>query len=240
MIFDTSKSKVYTGKMNYLKRGFLFYACASCMLLVQFVIYLVNSNYWESLDFTGGLYYLIAALGQAFLFTLIPWVILYLPFTWWQKCRNVGTILFTCAIFLLNVLAYLNGIVFQLYKFHINGFVLDLAFGGGGSQVFVFNNTLILHGVLIGLLILLFTLAVVFIAYRYARYVTSKQVKIGIYLFLFSCIAPQLTHAYAAAANVNSIMEVSACLPQYYPLTANRLMLKLGVVKKEDLYVNNR
>ena len=81
MIFDTSKSKVYTGKMNYLKRGFLFYACASCMLLVQFVIYLVNSNYWESLDFTGGLYYLIAALGQAFLFTLIPWVILYLPFT---------------------------------------------------------------------------------------------------------------------------------------------------------------
>ena len=174
MIFDTSKSKVYTGKMNYLKRGFLFYACASCMLLVQFVIYLVNSNYWESLDFTGGLYYLIAALGQAFLFTLIPWVILYLPFTWWQKMRNVGTILFTCAIFLLNVLAYLNGIVFQLYKFHINGFVLDLAFGGGGSQVFVFNNTLILHGVLIGLLILLFTLAVVFIAYRYARYVTSK------------------------------------------------------------------
>ena len=81
--------------------------------------------------------------------------------------------------------------------------MLDLAFGGGGNQVFVFNNTLVLHGVLIGLLILLFTLAVVFIAYRYARYVTSKQVKIGIYLFLFSCIAPQLTHAYAAAANVS-------------------------------------
>ena len=239
MMFDTSKSGGCTERVNYLKRGFLFYMCASCMLLAQFAIYLVNSNYWESLNFVGGFYYLMAALGQAFLFNLIPWVILYIPFTWWRQMRKVGTILFTCAIFLLNVLAYLNGIVFQLYKFHINGFVLDLAFGGGGNQVFVFNNTLVLHGVLIGLLILLFTLAVVFIAYRYARYVTSKQVKIGIYLFLFSCIAPQLTHAYAAAANVNSITEVSACLPQFYPLTANRLMLKLGVVKKEDLYVNN-
>ena len=69
--------------------------------------------------------------------------------------RKVGTMLFTCAIFLLNVLAYLNGIVFQLYKFHINGFVLDLAFGEGGNQVFVFNDTLVLHGVFIGLLILL-------------------------------------------------------------------------------------
>ena len=225
MIFDTSKSKVYTGKMNYLKRGVLFYACASCMLLVQFVIYLVNSNYWESLNFVGGFYYLIAALGQAFLFNLIPWVVLYLPFAWWRQMRKVGTMLFTCAIFLLNVLAYLNGIVFQLYKFHINWFVLDLAFGEGGNQVFVFNDTLVLHGVFIGLLILLFTLVVIFIAYRYARYVTSKQVKIGIYLCLFSCIAPQLTHAYAAAANVNSITEVSACLPQFYPLTANRLML---------------
>ena len=104
------------------------------MLLVQFAIYLVNSNYWESLNFVGGFYYLMAALGQAFLFNLIPWVILYIPFTWWRQMQKVGTILFSCAIFLLNVLAYLNGIVFQLYKFHINGFVLDLAFGGGGNQ----------------------------------------------------------------------------------------------------------
>lgn len=152
---------------------------------------------------------------------------------------KVGTILFICVIFLLNVLAYLNGIVFQLYKFHINGFVLDLAFGGGGSQVFVFNNTLVLHGILIGVVILLFTLGVAFISFRCARYITFKHVRIGIYLFLFACIAPQLTHAYAAAANVNSVMEVSVCLPQFYPLTANRLMLKLGVIKKEDLYVNN-
>ena len=78
MMFDTSKSGGCTERVNYLKRGFLFYMCASCMLLAQFAIYLVNSNYWESLNFVGGFYYLMAALGQAFLFNLIPWVILYL------------------------------------------------------------------------------------------------------------------------------------------------------------------
>ena len=105
MMFDTSKSGVCTERVNYLKRGFLFYMCASCMLLVQFVSYLVNSNYWESLYFVGGFYYLIAALGQAFLFNLIPWVVLYLPFTWWRQMQKVGAILFTCAIFLLNGLS---------------------------------------------------------------------------------------------------------------------------------------
>ena len=53
MMFDNSKSGVCTERVNYLKRGFLFYMCASCMLLVQFVSYLVNSNYWESLYFVG-------------------------------------------------------------------------------------------------------------------------------------------------------------------------------------------
>ena len=71
MMFDTSKSGGCTERVNYLKRGFLFYMCASCMLLAQFAIYLVNSNYWESLYFVGGFYHLIAALGQAFLFNLI-------------------------------------------------------------------------------------------------------------------------------------------------------------------------
>ena len=59
MMFDTSKSGGCTERVNYLKRGFLFYMCASCMLLAQFAIYLVNSNYWESLNFVGGFYYLI-------------------------------------------------------------------------------------------------------------------------------------------------------------------------------------
>ena len=89
MMFDTSKSGGCTERVNYLKRGFLFYMCASCMLLAQFAIYLVNSNYWESLNFVGGFYYLMAALGQAFLFNLIPWVILHIPFTWWRQMRKV-------------------------------------------------------------------------------------------------------------------------------------------------------
>ena len=55
MTFNNSKSMgLHWERMNYLKRGFLLYMCASCLLLVQFVIYLVNSNYWESLNFVGG------------------------------------------------------------------------------------------------------------------------------------------------------------------------------------------
>ena len=62
VIFFTSKMAYDSEIIAILSTGisfrrFLFYMCSSCMLLVQFAIYLVNSNYWESLNFVGGFYY---------------------------------------------------------------------------------------------------------------------------------------------------------------------------------------
>ena len=105
MIFRISKSEACAKRVDYLKRGFIFYMCASCMLLVQFVLYLVNSNYFEYLNISGGFYYLLAALGQAFLFTLIPWVIFYLPFTFWRRVQKVGTVLFVTAINFISMVS---------------------------------------------------------------------------------------------------------------------------------------
>lgn len=225
-------------RKNYLRKGILLYACASFMLFIQFVVYLFSSNYLEELDIAGSVYYFVAALGQASLFTLIPWCVFYLPFVFGKYSRIIGTGLFAFAVFLVNILAYLNGIVFQLYKFHINGFVLDLVLGEGANQVFVFDRSLIIHGVLVGMLILICTLGIVYISFRCYKKVGKRVTWMGISFLLFIFISPQLTHAYAAAVNMSSITDVSTCLPQYYPLTANKLMLRLGVIKKEDLYVN--
>ena len=225
-------------RKDYLRKGFIFYTCASLMLFVQFVLYLFDSNYLDELDIAGYIYYFAAALGQAFLFMLIPWIVCFFPFTFGKCLQKVGITLFVITVFLMNTVAYLNGIVFHLYKFHINGFVLDFVFGEGAGQVFVFDRSLVIHGILIGILILVCTLGIVFVSLRWYEKVGKRVVWTGVLIFLFACIAPQLTHAYAAAANVGSITEVSTCLPQYYPLTANKLMLKLGVIKKEDLYVD--
>lgn len=226
-------------RKNYLREGLVFYACAVFMLFVQFVLCLFNSNYLEDLDIAGYMYYFIAALGQAFLFVLVPWCVCYLPFMFGKYLRMVGMTLFVITVFLMNILAYLDGIVFHLYKFHINGFVLDFVLGEGAGQVFVFDRSLVIHGILVGIFILVCTLGSMYVSFRWYREVGKRVVWTGVCLFLFACIMPQLTHAYAAAANVSSITEVSSCLPQYYPLTANKLMLKLGVIKKEDLYVDH-
>lgn len=185
------------------------------------------------------MYYSLAAMGQAFLFMLAACLVFYLPFIFKKWLRFTGTCLFVLCIFLLNIAAYFNGIVFQLYKFHINGFVLDLAFGSGASQVFVFNQALVVRGALIVLALLACTLACVYISFRLSRRIGVRSAMIGVYVFLLACIVPQLVHVYAAAVNNSAVQEVSDCLPQYYPLTANKLMLKLGVIRKEDLGTKN-
>lgn len=220
-----------TEKITRLKQGFLLLFITSVTLTVQFMLYLPE-NSWS-----GTVYYLIAAFGQATLFAAVPFIVIFLPLALCTKFYRTGlTFLFVIG-FLLNILAYTNGIVFRLYKFHINGFVLDLLFGDGGGQVFVFNNALIWQAIGIIILMLVIFLVFTYSGFKLQRFITGKHIRIYTLAAILSITVSHLAHAYAAASGQVSIQTVARYLPQFYPLTANGLMLDLGVIKKDDLYV---
>ena len=226
-------------RIDWLKKGGLLFLITTLTLVFQFFMYLITDQTSGNTTAIGYLYFLIASFGHATLFALIPFMVIFLPLTLCTKYYRTswGILVFFC--FLLNILAYINGIVFQLYKFHINGFVLDLLLGENAGQIFVFNTALVarITGHLLIVLILFCSLA--YCGYKFSRLVTAGRIKIYVSVTLLCLFLTHILHAYAAAANQSSIQNVAMCLPQFYPLTANKLMVKLGVLDNASQNIDN-
>lgn len=214
---------------NRLKLGFAIYIAGSFTLFLQFFLYLLQSNIASTTDFAGYGYYLVAAFAHAGLFALIPYL-LYILMSLACPFPRFNQGLLITFYFLLNIVAYLNGLVFQLYKFHINGLVLDMVFGQDAGQVFNFETSLILRFALTILAVGFLFSGIMWIAYRFYQRLRRRQIILYLVLFVCSTLSAHLVHAYAAASNQFSIQNVATCLPQFYPLTANKLMTKLGII----------
>lgn len=222
-------------KQIYLKTGLLFLLSITFILFLQFFNYLYTSYLSASMDKAGWVYYIFASAGHAFLFSLLPFLIIYLPLVLVTRFYKTALAILIVFYLLLGVLAYINGIVFQLYKFHINGFIMDMVFGVNAGQIFVFNSALLVKSAGILALIILIELLLLWISKKISNRISFKPITTTI-IILFCCIiVSHLGHAYAAVAGKASIENAALCLPQFYPLTANRLMQKLGVVKKDEL-----
>ena len=214
---------------NRLQLGFAIYIAGSFTLFLQFFLYLLQSNIASTTDFAGYGYYLVAAFAHAGLFALIPYL-LYILMSLACPFPRFNQGLLITFYFLLNIIAYLNGLVFQLYKFHINGLVLDMVFGQDAGQVFNFETSLILRFALTILAVGFLFSGIIWIAYRFYQRLRRRQIILYLVLFVCSTLSAHLVHAYAAASNQFSIQNVATCLPQFYPLTANKLMTKLGII----------
>jgi len=218
---------------NHLKLGFVIFIIGTITLSFQFLIYLLQSNIAVTTDVVGYGYYLLAAFSHAGLFAFIPYL-LYIFLSILIPYPRITQGLLITFYFLLNLTAYINGLVFQLYKFHINGLVIDMVFGAGAGQVFSFAPSLILKFILTILTWSIAGAGLIWLAYRFHTHLKKRYIKCYIYLFVFCIVSTHLLHAYAAASNQFSIQNVTSCLPQFYPLTANKLLAKLGITPSQN------
>ena len=189
---------------NRLQLGFAIYIAGSFTLFLQFFLYLLQSNIASTTDFAGYGYYLVAAFAHAGLFALIPYL-LYILMSLACPFPRFNQGLLITFYFLLNIIAYLNGLVFQLYKFHINGLVLDMVFGQDAGQVFNFETSLILRFALTILAVGFLFSGIIWIAYRFYQRLRRRQIILYLVLFVCSTLSAHLVHAYAAASNQFSI-----------------------------------
>lgn len=135
-----------------LSEGFIFYAISTLTIAIQFLFYLIHSPRLAMMDVGGWMFYITAACSHAALWALIPYIIsLIVAIT--VRRHQAAAITHIILVSLLNILAYIDGSVYSLYKFHINGFVLNLLVGEGNSEIFTFSFWLYLKiaGVLVGI-----------------------------------------------------------------------------------------
>ena len=130
---------------------------------------------------------------------------------------------------LIQIIAVVDYLVFALYRFHINGFVISLLTGPAANQIFVFDISMMLKAFAVGAIIIAIN---IFLVLKLARTIGSKKYRVR-YAIIGICvctIAANIIHAYGSASLNNTIIKCTEAVPYYYPIRANRLLDRLGIV----------
>lgn len=224
---------VSTSRKRIFAEGFACYLAAVGMLAAQFFLYLLRSGQADCMDAGGWCYFLASCLSHAAQVALLPWL-LSLPGAVCGR-RRVAIGLQVAGMALLCACNSLNMQVYALYRFHINGFIVNLLLGDGAGQIFEFAPMLYLRQA-----VSLAALAVLCVgagwgATRLGGRIRRRTVLSAVAVLVGTTLFAQGYHAYAAFVRKSSVLKSTLVLPYYYPLSANRLMSRLGFVPQAVL-----
>ncbi|WP_108945905.1 DUF3413 domain-containing protein [Shewanella halifaxensis] len=181
------------------------------------------------------LYIAVATIGQMGLLAVLVGLV-SLPLSL-IKALPVRLLL-TAAVFTVAlVVLYSDTQVFAQYRFHIQPVLVEMVLSGGIVE-FSISNYLFAAG----FILLVFSLQ----CGVYWLLLSRDYQPVKVVARLVSCtfiavlLTTHLVHIWASANAVNSITNFSRFLPLFYPATANRFMLKYGLVDEQQLAQNNK
>ena len=210
-----------------MKRIFVYYLIEVILLSIAFFMYMPSSFVAPAMDFCGYAYFTAACVMHSSVIMLIP-LLLCLLLTRFKLCRTAAA-LFIALASVLQLFAILDNLVYQLYRFHINGFVFNMVFSSAGLQIFDFDVMLYVKAIVVVLSVFIANFFVLKLSKRLAENITTKRISlIAIPSLLLIALFANTLNAYGAFAYKPSIVKSARMLPYYFPLTANSLMTRLG------------
>jgi membrane-anchored protein YejM (alkaline phosphatase superfamily) len=221
-------------KHTFYKSSFIYFFITSIVLGALFVSYLGGSAVAQSMDTQGWCFYVTACMSWAAVFALFPYILSTLLYAISRRERVAAT---TQVVLTIVLMAYflIDGMIYAQYRFHINGFVLDMLFSEGAGDIFQFNASIYLK--------LIAAFAVLVLA-AYGLWIGCKRIACKWHsaatwsaslLLVAALLFSNGFHAYAAVVKIPSVIRSAPAVPYYFPLTANRFLHKMGVVSKETL-----
>ena len=158
--------------MKLIKEGFLYYFCSTLLLALMFLCYMPGSSVSESMDALGWLFFLTSCVGHSAVVLLALWLLFFVPWAL-LRWRRVAVTLLVGSFSLVGMLAFVNLQVYKIYRFHINGFIINMLTGPAAGDIFDFDVKLYLSEGLLLLVILLLAIglwrACVWMAPRWSR-----------------------------------------------------------------------
>ena len=124
--------------MKLFKQGFLYYLFATLMVGLLLMFYIVGDTVIESMDALGWLFYITSCISHAAIVVLALWLVLFLPWALFKWRRLAATLLVT-GVSLLTMTTFVNMQVYKIYRFHLNGFILNMLTGPNAGDIFDFD-----------------------------------------------------------------------------------------------------
>ena len=225
-------------KKDFFKCSFLYFFITAIVLGGIFLSYLGDGAVAQAMDSQGWAFYATASLSWAAVFALVPYLITTVVFAITEKKRAAAATQISLTALLLAYFL-VNGMIYAQYRFHINGFVLDMLFSEGAGDIFQFNASIYIKLTMALLVLIAATIAV----WKGCKYIIGKWHYAAALPASLTLVAALLFsngfHAYAAVVKIPSVIRSAPAVPYYFPLTANRFLHKLGVVSKETLTTSN-
>ena len=214
--------------MSKLRNGVIFYFLLVLVLSAQLFYYIVHSNLISYMDLSGWLFYVTSCFSHASTIALIP-LLVYLLF---KTCRlnHLATGLFIGLASLSTIVLYIDMLVYNLYRFHINGIVLKMFFGKGGGEIFNFSIMMYIPIILSCILVVGVYSLGWYLLNRYGKIISSKMLVFSAYLLIGTTLYAHGYHIYAEFNNQVSVQKSRRLLPYYFPTSANRVLMKNGFV----------
>ena len=226
----TATLKTRKGKNKF---GFFLFSGATFLGFIVFIINLLRCNI--DTDWISWAFYIPSSLGHASLFALVLYLLLYIPFSYIFRSYKVPATIFIVFAIVLQTILILDGFVFNLYRFHINGFVIELAINAGSTE-FIFDIKLYLKFIsLIIVTAVLPFLLVFYLGKKWSLRLRKKQIVI-ISVALFTCVLfSHVAHAVASAVRQTSVQKSATALPYFFPLTMNKLLDQMGFSAQDEI-----
>lgn len=204
------------------KSGFAYFLILTAALTLLFIWYLLDSQVLPVMDFMGWVFYLTSSISHAACFSLMAYIV-YAVFSLFRLSKTARIVMSLLATLLL-LTGYVNEQVYQIYRFHINGFVLNMLTGPGASQIFTFDWRLkFLYS---AYLLLIFTVCIGgwWMADRMAKRLKRKHFLLAVSILVGSTLFAHIYHIFASFYQKQSVIVSERLLPYYFPTTSYGLL----------------
>ena len=198
------------------------------------VLSLVAARYLDVGDLSAGLvartFGVTMFLAHFLSVALIPMLPVMLLALLWPQRHVIAPLAWLINV-ALTCLLLVDTLVFQQYRFHLNGALVSLFFSGASEETFEFSSMMKVQAGLLGLAVAVAHWA---LAWGVWRYLVARRAprRIAGFATTAGCIVlllgTNVFHAWADATGQGSVTRQTRLLPGYEPLTAKGFLEEQG------------
>ncbi|MGN1263599.1 MAG: DUF3413 domain-containing protein [Prevotella sp.] len=210
-----------------MKTGLVYFIAATILFAVQFMFYMKGIHAMEIMEWDTWLFFVTSCISHAACFALVPFLLLFTPFGLFGRYRT-GGVLMAVGVSLLSILIFLNMQVYDIYRFHINGFVLNMLTSEGAGEIFTFAPMLYVKEIFFFLMLIALCTGLWMLVLRYGCHIRRCVAWWATGIILLSTLFAHSYYAYADFTVNHKAINCKKMIPYYFPLTANSFLCDLG------------
>jgi len=212
---------------------------------VLLVLHLFTFSTWGQMaDFATALWTLATTASYALIYLLpasllgggLAWLLARMPVRRWQGWALAGGLVALTGI--THTLLFADRMIYGMYGFHINGFVLDLVTTPGGIESLGASRSTELTATLVvlGFFVLQAAAYLAAVWPRAPRGGQARPLRLRYLLVLLVLLGlgERVAYGFSHAANYRPILFASERYPLYLPLTFRKLAARLGVAQQSQ------